>query len=442
MGGTDMDYVLPEIPRIHTALAEWMPCMVFILVLHKDLPRIKLALTSVLMLLIQCNFQIFAGCLPLGLWIPSMIAAIIIMLLFIYLSCDLTINDAMYCCIRAFVLAEFAASFEWQIYCFFIYPLDSRWDELWKTIIMLAVYVVVFFLAYRLEVHFTPDNRRMNIRSGELLSAAIIGIAAFTMSNISFVYSNTLFSARFYLEIFIVRTMMDFGGLAVLYAHYILNSELREKQELNAINNVLQRQHEQYEISKDNIEFLNMKYHDFKDQIAVIRAEENLQKKEGYLSDLEKHIKMYEAQNKTGNEVLDTVLTSKNLFCANNDIELTCTVNGALLEFMDVMDISAIFGNALDNAIECEMQIEKKEKRMIHIALFKKKNLLMIRIENYFDGTLKSMVEGIPTTTKADKGYHGYGLKSIRYSVKRYGGSVTVKQENNWFILNILIPMD
>lgn len=46
----------------------------------------------------------------------------------------------------------------------------------------------------------------------------------------------------------------------------------------------------------------------------------------------------------------------------------------------------------------------------------------------------------MPATTKSDKKNHGFGLKSIRYSVEKYGGSVSVDMEKNWFELKILIP--
>ena len=54
-----------------------------------------------------------------------------------------------------------------------------------------------------------------------------------------------------------------------------------------------------------------------------------------------------------------------------------------MLDFMDVMDICSIFGNALDNAIECEMKIPEKEKRLIHVTVSRQKAFLSLRFENY-----------------------------------------------------------
>ncbi len=155
---------------------------------------------------------------------------------------------------------------------------------------------------------------------------------------------------------------------------------------------------------------------------------------------MEEEIRQYEAQNKTGNKVLDTVLTTKSLYCNKHGITFTCVADGTLLDFMDVMDICSIFGNALDNAIECEMKIPEKEKRLIHVTVSRQKAFLILRFENYCEEEVQHQ-GGTLTTTKKDKKYHGYGMKSIRYTVNKYGGAVTIDTKENWFDLKILIPI-
>ena len=155
---------------------------------------------------------------------------------------------------------------------------------------------------------------------------------------------------------------------------------------------------------------------------------------------MEEEIRQYETQNKTGNEVLDTLLGAKGIECQKEEIELTCVADGSLLEFMDVMDICSIFGNALDNAIECEKKLAEPEKRMIHLHVSSKRNFLIIKIENYYEGKIQFEQE-LPVTTKEEKEFHGYGLKSLKYTVHRYKGEVDISTEHNWFRLRILIPL-
>ena len=156
---------------------------------------------------------------------------------------------------------------------------------------------------------------------------------------------------------------------------------------------------------------------------------------------MEEEIHQYEAQNKTGNQVVDTILTGKNVICEQFGISMNCVADGMLLDFMDTMDICSILGNALDNAIECEKQIPDPEKRLIHVAIFGQKNFVILRFENYFDGQLE-IKEGIPVTTKTKKKeFHGFGIRSIKYAVDKYDGAVSISQNENWFELKILIPM-
>ena len=259
-------------------------------------------------------------------------------------------------------------------------------------------------------------------------------------ASLCLVTKNTPFSGQYSFEIANIRTLVDLAGIAMLYAHLVQCSQTKMRRELETIQNVLQNQYQQYKQSRESIDLINYKYHDLKHQIAVLRSEQDPDKRNAFLSQMEEEIKQYELQNKTGNHVLDTILTSKSLYCNKHGITLTSVADGSLLEFMDTMDICSIFGNALDNAIECELKIPNKERRLIHVTVSQQKNFLMIRVENYFEGMLKFKESGL-ATTKKEKMFHGYGIKSIKYTVDKYGGAVHIDAEKQWFDLKILIPL-
>lgn len=433
-----MNTSLPDIPRLYTALAEWLACIVYILPLRKHLKLRGLLLFSLAFLLIQSLFLEFTKGLPIYFWIPCMIAAIGMMFFFIYTSCSISAQEAGYFSVRAFVAAEFVASLEWQVQVFIS---ERGAVQLWQEILLLLlIYGGAFLIIWLLEKRQIPEEGRLVIRQRELWSTVFIGAAVFGISNLSFVNMQTPFSGQYAQEILNIRTLVDLGGFAILYAYHIQLNELRARHELKSVQSILQNQYAQYQQSKESIELVNYKYHDLKNQIIALKAEVDPEKRHAYLTQIENDIKFYEAENKTGNHVLDTLLTSKNLNCIKKGITLTCVANGTLLNGMDVMDICTIFGNALDNAIEYVQQIDDREKRLIHVSLFSQKGFIMMRFENYYEGRLK-LEEGLPETTKKDKHNHGYGLKSIRYSVQKYGGAVHIDQRENWFELKILIPL-
>lgn len=432
-----MNTALPEIPRLYTALAEWLACIVYILPLKKQLKFKGLLLFSGGFLLVQSLFLTLTKDLPIYFWIPCMIAAIGIMFYFIYTSCNISVKEAGYFSVRAFVAAEFIASLEWQVHAFIWQDKDAPvWQE---ALLLLFTYGAAFFIIWLLEKRHIPEDGRLNIRHRELWSTVFIGAAVFGISNLSFVNMQTPFSGQYAQEILNIRTLVDLGGFAILYAYHIQRNELRTRHELKAVQNILHQQYAQYQQSKESIELINIKYHDLKNQIIAVRAEKDDEKRNAYLKKMEDEIKLFEAQNKTGNHVLDTLLASKNMYCIKHGITLTCVADGSLLNEIDVIDICTIFGNALDNAIEYEQRIEEAEKRLIHVSVFAQKGFTMIRFENYFEGVLE--LDGdLPVTTKTDTFNHGYGLKSIRYSVEKYGGGVSIGQQENWFELKILIP--
>lgn len=427
-----------DIPKIYTALAEWLSCMVYLAIIRKGKHFSKKEwLVSGITLILLAMIQVAIGAAPLVFWIPGMTVAVTVMYGFFILCGKSNRITAGYWLVRAFVLAEMMASLEWQISYFITENLITA-TRVFEHGFMLAVYI-----AGTAGIYFV-ESRQEHILDGatakELLTTAILGIVCFCLSNLSYVYSNTPFSSPFAREAFNIRTLIDVGGYAFLLAYHLQLSEAHMKKELSAIQNILRTQYSQYRLSQENIDTINHKYHDLKHQINILRQEKNPDKKEAYLEEIEQGIKDYESMFKTGNGVLDTLLTGTSFKCTRRDITFTCVADGTLLNHIYVMDLCTIFGNALDNAIEHVIQIEDKEKRLIHVTVSKMAEFVLIRFENYLQEELK-IENGLPSTTKKDKANHGFGLKSIRYSVEKYHGTMEIKAENHWVTINILIPL-
>lgn len=108
---------------------------------------------------------------------------------------------------------------------------------------------------------------------------------------------------------------------------------------------------------------------------------------------------------------------------------------------MDVMDISALFGNAIDNAIEAVEKIDNTEQRLITLKVTSHQQFLIIRLDNYDTSSLDLSTGELPETSKTNKDYHGFGLKSMEYVSNKYGGSLTLSKEDNWVQLKIILPL-
>lgn len=205
------------------------------------------------------------------------------------------------------------------------------------------------------------------------------------------------------------------------------------------MNLLWKKEQEQYELARENIALINQKCHDLKHQIRAIRNVSS-EERDRYLEEIEDSVRIYEAIVKTGNEVLDTILTEKSLYCKERGIVVSCVADGSQMDFIHTVDLYAILGNAMDNAIEAVEKFKQAEKRQIDVLIYRQQNFLVINVINPLKGELV-YEEELPVTTKGDRKYHGFGLKSMRYLVKKYDGFLNVSTEDGCFSLKILIPI-
>ncbi len=431
-----MDTIYQDIPRLYTALAEWLACLTYCLILKRKVKRPAFIAISAVALVVQCAFLVLTKNLPIYFWVPCMLIAVLLMYLFMYLVCDDSKNVIGYYCARAFLLAELAASLEWQLASF---ATGARPSMVSQVIILIVVYFLVFVWALYMEKSITRGIFQLEINTRELMAAVLIAASIFAFSNLSFIVPRSPFTAEITADVFYVRTLVDIAGIMILYVYQSRICELLAEKELSNIHSMLKAQYDKYRNYQTTFDLINMKYHDLKHQIAGLRADMTEGERQEWIDHLEKELEAYSPELETGNSVLDTLIAGKMMNCQARDIKVTCVADGNILEFMHVADICTIFGNALDNAIENVSLIDDPEKRLIHISVSPKKNFVLIQINNYCENQIK-IKNGFPVTTKVDKDNHGFGLKSIRYTVEKYHGTVKFAVNKNWFEQKILIP--
>lgn len=433
-----------HLPRIHTAIAQWLFCVIYLLPVRKKrfslLPGAAVSLAFLGLLVLLNRMGEYAHGISWAAYFALCVAAMLAMFMTVGV---LKLREAIYHWSQAFVMAEFAASLEWQANYYLLHYLDlNNYQQgvAVSYIVLGAVYVIVAFTAYWLTNRRRAEHSRYHITGKDASSALLIAISVFGIGNLPFALRGTAFTTSLQLGVLWIRTMADFAGIIILEASESRRRETNLSYELEATESLMQRQYEQYRQFRANDESLHQVYHDLKHQIAFLRTETNDARKEERLQAIENVIQRHEAVSDSGNGVLDTLLTGKNLTCMEKKITMTCYADGRQLGFMDAMDICSLFGNAIDNAVECVEQIKDECKRLIHVTVSVQNDMMLIVIENCCDKPLDIDHDTI-STTKLDKSLHGYGLKSIRRTVEKYNGYIELKQEDGWFSLTAVIPL-
>ena len=297
-------------------------------------------------------------------------------------------------------------------------------------VVSILLYIICYAIIAFTIAKWMPQGGPKRIGPRQLTSAILI-FGAFEI--IAFTPGNILTGKSNWQVLYLTQLLMA----VILY----LQSELFKKSamRLEVINLLWKKEQEQYKLSRENIALINQKCHDLKHQIRAIRdaSEEDKNK---YLEGMEDSIRIYEAIVKTGNEVLDTILTEKSLYCKDKGITVSCVADGSQMNFIDTVDLYAILGNALDNAIEAVVKLESEEQKQIDVMVYRQQNFLVMNIVNPIAEKLV-YEEDLPVTTKGDKRYHGFGLKSMNYIVKKYDGFLNISEADGCFSLKILIPI-
>lgn len=210
----------------------------------------------------------------------------------------------------------------------------------------------------------------------------------------------------------------------------------KEAQSNAILRHMLHQQKEQLAASKDTIDLINVKCHDVKNQLSML--EDRVLPET--IDDLNRTLTIYDGVPHTGSEALDVLLAESALLCQQKDIRLDYMVNGDCLSFLRPADIYSMLGNAMSNAVDAAAKCPDEGRRYIKLRISVEKGMVMLHLENRYTGKLDFDGE-LPRTTKQDKHYHGFGMKSIRLITERYHGYLKVKTTEDIFTLNILLPI-
>lgn len=352
-------------------------------------------------------------------------------ILIIFFCFRISLFRALFFGSTAFIIQNFCFSVEWIMRITFF---ADDMNGLGYNIVHFTVSAISVLLYWLLLVRRQRENNELTFSAPLLTLFSVVTVVA--------------------INIFVRWMWMENGGtlriidavysmlccvllLALQYGIYFGSKVSHDKE---VTEQILAQSGRQSVLAKEQIEMINIKCHDLKHQISALRQKGTEGEKEEVLKELEENVLIYDSIARSGNETLDTVLTEKSLLCEKHHITFTYMADGKALGFMSNADIYSLFGNAFDNAIESVRREVDETLRIIQMNMHTQGKFLYILIENYCGQPLQ-FINGLPQTTKSDHNYHGFGTKSIRYIVKKYGGQCTMRQIDRRFELSIVFPL-
>ena len=166
-------------------------------------------------------------------------------------------------------------------------------------------------------------------------------------------------------------------------------------------------------------------FHDFHNHIeALYRYLEKDRTAEAvsYLESLRSPIEAVTQPVWVGDEAVDYLINSKITLAASREIQMNCNIEYPQHTNIRSVDLVAILGNLLDNALEA-VEGTEGNLRFINLTIRRINEMLIIKLENGCKA-VPVITEGELKITKKDAGLHGWGLKSVRTTAERYDGIV------------------
>ena len=230
-------------------------------------------------------------------------------------------------------------------------------------------------------------------------------------------------------QIFILQALAYSSLFIILYACRKLSEDYFGQTRLALLEQEIHRQKEYVQEAALRHKQTQGFRHDIQWHLMVLDGflrETKIEQAKKYLGRLEEISHSLSFPCRTGNTVIDTLLSNKLNLLRHNGIRIECVVKIPSSDSIDDFDLCVLFANALDNATKACAQVTD-EKRYIRISGKRKGDFFMFEFENSF------------SPESAYNGGAGIGLSNIEAVAQKYHGAVSVEKESAVFRLNVLL---
>ncbi|MBS6022718.1 MAG: GHKL domain-containing protein [Paeniclostridium sordellii] len=336
-------------------------------------------------------------------------------------------------------------------------PYGSRVEiDIYSYILIIFIYVILIYINNRLQL-FSSEKRNYIYLTLALMVNIINIVGRYTMgiytigNNMSF--NHMLFKWRMsvpalqdewpYFDQLVIPKLVVASIIIIIILFRRVIKENKEKTKNELMKNKLDMQYEHYLSVQESHMKIKKLYHDINNHICCIDNLKNNNKEVSeYINNLKDEIKSFKDNYNTGNMILDIIINEKSELCSKKGIKFICDINFSKIDFIKPIDVSSIFANILDNAIEaCDKIHDEGVEKYIRIKGTISKSYFVIKCENSKVNNIKFKKNKL-LTDKMDKFVHGIGTQSIKSSLDKYDGELLFEDEKDKFILNLYIPLN
>ena len=229
-----------------------------------------------------------------------------------------------------------------------------------------------------------------------------------------------------------------FASSVFLFITYARHAEKeQEAMEMRSELTRLRTEQSYYQILEQQNQNLMLYAHDAKKHLEAIRALNDDPQIDSYVSRLSRQLQEYSRNCHSGNKLLDVIIGKYVTDCEMRGIGFEYDVRVCNLSQLEEIDLVAVLGNLMDNAIAAA---ERSEAKKVSLSTVHRNSYSVIILSNSCDIPPKQLGNRL-VSTKSDAGIHGLGLKSVEKAIRRYQGDYEWEYdpENRVFRVTVMV---
>ena len=304
----------------------------------------------------------------------------------------------------------------------------------------LASMLLLFFIS---RVLARLSIKESNAKSwGKWVGLAVLPFSsALVLTAFRFATKNTALQSNESIWILVASTVLFLANVVVYFIYEKAEKNTQKLMELELVHQKNEIDMQYLNLIEKKNQSMQVMAHDYKNHFLTISSMTDSDEIKEYINGLLGEISKLNNMGKTQNRLLDVILSKYTSICEEKNIELEIDIVTDNLTIMNNNDISSLFNNLLDNAIE---SAEKAENKKVLIQITNVMNSYRkISIINSCDNAPDTK-NGELVTTKKNKEAHGLGTKSIKKIVDKYDGELDWEYDESakQFKFTILIPIN
>ena len=225
-----------------------------------------------------------------------------------------------------------------------------------------------------------------------------------------------------------------------LFRYLFRVNKLEQEKKITQLQNELQYRH--YEELERKYRESRKILHDMKNHLQAVEQlyeGEDRQAGDHYVKNLYHMINVMGEKYYSSNHMLNIILNEKLSQAQADGIKVTAEIGDANFDDLEDMDITTIFANLLDNAIESANSVDNG---WLQIKIDTVQDFRVIQIRNARTSAQEKRADQAADKARKQKeGSHmGLGLVNVRQALRKYHGSLEKSETENEYCINLIIP--